>query len=175
MKTLKLPVYLVLFTLLISLFSCSEDDPPPPQNYFNLDGTQYTVAKGYIQPWGENSNGSYDFDIWLVSSGINYSTSSGEFFGIGELVYIDLNTSSANGLVNGTYNYSSYRDAFTFTDGIIGIQIDAANQTGDEVVEIVGGSIVVKVTGNDVTLDFDLTTSKNTNVKGNFTGSLTFM
>jgi hypothetical protein len=92
------------------------------------------------------------------------------------MVYIDLNTSSANGLVNGTYNYSSDRGAFIFVYGEIGVNVDlsAENENG-EIIKIVGGKIDVSVDGNITTLNFDLTTSANKKVTGRFKSPLILM
>lgn len=179
MKMIQKSVYLLTIALFFaSTIACENGkdtgDDENPQNYFTLSGETYELAKAFIEPWGENDNGSYDFDIYLVSKEIQHSTSSGEFFGIGDVVYIDLNTSSANGLVNGTYNYSSERNAFTFTYGMAGADLNAAEEEGD-ITEIVGGTVQIKVEGNITTIDFQLTTESNTTVEGNFTGNLTFI
>ena len=142
-------------------------------NYFLYDGKTYNLDKGFIENYGDNENGSYDFDVFLVSESIDYSIPDEDYIGLGEVVYLDLNTSSENGLVNGKYNFSSDRDTFTLVDGLIGIKIDIITEEGEELVEIVAGEVDVSVSENNTVLDFDLTTRTNKRVTGKFNKKLT--
>ena len=71
----------------------------------------------------------------------------------------------------GTYNYSPERNAFTFTDGIVGCDIDIANETG-ELMIITGGTLKVSIEGDATRIDFQLTSMTNDAIKGNFIGRL---
>ena len=169
----------LIASLLLSVFffnSCEKDKEPSneePSNYFSYDGENYVLNQGFIEEFGENEDGSYDFDIVLVSPTIQYIPSDAELSGIGDIVYLDLNTSSANGLVSGSYNFSSERGEFTFVDGGIVIKGDVSTEEAEIEAEIVGGKINVLVVDDITTLDFDLTTRTNKNVKGRFQGTLT--
>jgi len=169
--------YIAIIGVLIFgiLFNSCKKEDKEPSNSFRYDGTNYSLDKGYLENWGVNTNGSYDFDVYLGSSNIQYSASNEEFLGIGDVLYLDLNTSSANGLVNGTYNYSSDRNAFTFVDGVVGIDVDLSDVENEEFVEVVGGTIEVLVDGNTYTLEFDLTTESNTKITGRYKGTLTLI
>ncbi|MBA7520571.1 hypothetical protein ES705_12667 [subsurface metagenome] len=77
-------------------------------------------------------------------------------------------------MVNGTYNFSSKRNAFTFVFGVVGANVDASGDV-DNLTEIVGGTIEVKVEGTTTQIDFQLITKTNATVPGNFKGVLTLM
>ena len=170
-----LTVSLILSVFLLS--SCEKDNvsrtSSGSSNYFSYDGQKYNLDKGFIENYGDNENGSYDFDVFLVSDSIDYSFPDQDYKGVGEIVYLDLNTSSENGLVSGKYNFSSDRDTFTLVDGLIGIKMDINTEEGEELVEIVAGEVDVSVSGSNTVIDFDLTTSTNKKVTGKFNKKLT--
>ena len=106
----------------------------------------------------------------LTSSTVTYS--NGSFSGTGDLIYLDLNTSSATGLVAGTYNFSSNRDVLTFVDGNVARNFDLATQTGENI-SITGGTVKVDVDGTVYTFTLNLTTSSGKTVTGYYKGALT--
>ena len=170
--------YLTIISLMLSVFilnSCEKDSvsrtSSGSSNYFSYDGQRYNLDNGYIEDYGDNENGSYDFDVFLVSDSIQYSIDDG-FNGVGELLYLDLNTSSINGLVSGTYNFSSDRDTFTLVDGLIGIKMDISLDEGEELAEIIAGEVIVSISENNTVLDFDLTTTTNKRITGRFNKKL---
>ena len=73
-----LPI-LLFFSLVLVLPSCKDDDDGPGQNEFVLDGEKFSLAKGYIEDYGDNGNGSFDFDVTLTSSDI--TKPSGDIIG----------------------------------------------------------------------------------------------
>lgn len=169
MKNFKLALLLLLISF-IAFNSCEKDSKP--KNHFKYDGKTYLLDKGFIEEWGSNGNGSYDFDVYLASSSINYSAVDEEFSGVGHAVYLDLNTSSEYGLVNGTYTYSSERNVFTFVDSGVAIDADFDNETGT-FLDMVGGTIDITITNGEVLIEFDLTTTANKTITGRFKGFLT--
>jgi len=160
---------LLSFMLLIS--ACKKDKEESNLNQFTLNEESYDLAKGFLVEYGENSNGSYDWDVTLTSSSISYSESLGDFTGQGDAIYMDLNTSSATGLVAGTYNYSTIRDAFTFVVALAATDAIISSGTGT-FVDLTAGTIDVSVNGNETTFDLDLRTSTGETLTGNFTGTL---
>lgn len=167
--------------LIASVFllnSCEKEDVRTSSgsgssNYFLYDGQRYNLDKGFIENFGDNGNGSYDFDVYLVSDSINYSIPDEDFVGVGDIIYLDLNTSSEDGLVDGAYKFSNDRDTFTLVDGLVGIKMDINTEEGKELVEIAAGEVDVSISGNNTTLDFDLTTTTNKRVRGKFIKELT--
>ena len=173
MKSLSFYSLIVLFVAAFSMTSCNKDDDnsSSSENGFTLDGTSYDLGRGFIEDWGANGNGSFDFDVTVVSDGITLNTGNGTLTGTGNFVYLDLNTSSESGLVDGTYTFSSNRDALTFVAASIGTDFDLDAQAGT-VILATGGTVDLDVNGNTVTIDFTLETPSGT-VVGNYSGSLT--
>ncbi|GJM33751.1 MAG: hypothetical protein DHS20C18_27520 [Saprospiraceae bacterium] len=164
--------FIGLLSVTMMLQSCKKDDDSgTPKNEFTLNGESFELGKGFLAEYGENGNGSYDFDVTLTSSSITYNEISQEFNGQGDVIYLDLNTSSESGLVDGTYNFSSDREAFTMVYGEIGVDVDAMTGAGD-VYEVIGGTVTIEVDGNETLVEFDLTLSDNTKVTGRFKGVL---
>jgi len=173
----KFSLLLVLFVLSASIAtSCKKDkkdDPTPTtKNAFQYDSKEYELTKGFKEDLGVNSGlTSYDVDITLTSSSINYNSVAEEFNGKGDIIYLDLNTSVEGELVDGTYNFSSARNACTFVEGVVGIDYDIENETGT-LDDIIGGSVVIKTIDGDQQLEFELTLSGNRKVTGFYNGNI---
>lgn len=164
--------FLVGTVALFAYTGCNKDDDDAgTKNEFVLNETTYELAKGFIQDYGANGNGSFDFDVTLTSEGVNYSDAQGIFSGTGEFIYLDLNSSLATGLVAGTYNFSSDRNAFTLVDGSIGTDYDLATFTGEDF-SVIGGTVEVELVGNETRLSWSLSISNGTTVTGEFQGIL---
>lgn len=171
MKKFTLLAFLGVLSLTLVMPSCKKDKDNSVKNEFVLDGKSYDLDKGFLIDFGDNGNGSFDFDVVLSSSTINYSDATGYFNGVGDFIYLDLNSSSDAGLVSGTYNFSSNRDVFSFVDGQVAIGYDIGTLTGEDF-EVNGGTVEVEVNGNEVTIDCNLTLSGGGTVEGNYKGTL---
>jgi len=152
--------------VIFTIASCKKDKNDP-KDQFTYDGETFELTQGYIEDYGDNGNGSYDFDITLVSNDINFIQETG----IGHLVYLDLNTSNEFGLVEGTYNFSEEREAFTLVDGIIAISFDLDTETG-ELYNAISGTVIIEIDGNETKIEFNLVMANNKNVSGEFKGVL---
>ena len=159
--------HFLTISIILSVFllnSCEKDNVRTSSgsgssNYFLYDGQRYNIDNGYIEDYGDNENGSYDFDVFLVSDSIDYSIPDEDFIGVGDIIYLDLNTSSEDGLV----------------DGLVGIKMDINTEEGEELVQIVAGEVDVSVSGSNTVIGFDLTTSTNKKVTGKFNKKLTYL
>ncbi|MGB1242498.1 MAG: hypothetical protein ACPG49_08255 [Chitinophagales bacterium] len=172
MQLFKVTLFVVSLFFIALSPSCKKDDASPNnQNQFTLNEESFEISKGFIEEYGSNGNDSYDFDVSLVSSDINYNQTEGDFSGTGNVIYLDLNTSSENGLVSGTYNYSDDRDTFTLVAAAVATNYDTENETGSNFA-VTGGSVDVDVDGSNVSFEFNLTISNNATVTGSFKGSL---
>lgn len=165
----QLTFLLAILTLTLTT-SCKKDDDK--SSSISFAGESYSLDKGFLSNYGDNGNGSYDFDVLLTTDGINYSDIEGEFTGTGDGVYLDLNTSSANGLVSGTYTYSSDRDAFTFVDAFVFSDYNLDDFTVGQDFEVIGGEVTIEVDGSNYTIEFDLTLSDNSTSTGKYEGGL---
>ena len=148
--------------------SCKdEEEGDPVRGQFTLGGQTYTLNKGELEDFGGNGNGSYDWDIRLTSSDVNVS----EFSGTGNLVYLDLNTDSEDGLVSGTYTFAEEREEFTIVDASVFANFNFDEEGGTFYVDFIGGSVELTVSGNEVTVEFDLEFDEG-DVSGSYTGTL---
>ncbi|NNE27503.1 MAG: hypothetical protein HKN09_11730 [Saprospiraceae bacterium] len=142
---------LLLVGTLIMFYSCGSDDDS--NGSFTFDGNNYTLSAGLIEDYGSNGNGSWDYDVTLVSDGISFAND--ELTGTGDFVYLDLNTSSNGGLESGTYNWSSTRGPLTIVSATVGLDFNVETLSGTGV-NLTGGSVTVDVSGQDVTITLNL-------------------
>lgn len=158
-------LFMLLLAVAVTSVSCNKDDEDStPRNSFTYDGTTFEVERGFITTFGDNGNGSFDWDILLVTEGINIE--DGDFAGEGTGLYLDLNTSSETGLVDGTYTFdANMRDALIMTDAFLTTVIGATTTE----VQATGGTVTID--GNDIS--FDLTTVGGQTIEGSFDGTLT--
>jgi hypothetical protein len=106
MKTLNTKMLVVALALTLTAISCSKDEATK-KNHMKFDNTEYDISKGIIKYYGQynQSPPSYNFDIYLFSSGINYDGSA--FSGTGTYFYLEMFSSSSAELVSGTYTFNS--------------------------------------------------------------------
>lgn len=164
----------LVLTSLVMLFmfsSCKKEDetPPTPSNSFTVSSFSADLTKGNIEEYGDNGNGSYDWDVTLLSDGIDLESESG----VGSAVYLDLNSDSETGLTAGTYNWAADRDVFTLVDAAAAINYDIESEVGDYINDTAtGGTVIISFSGDDTVIDFELTMSDGEEVKGYYKGTL---
>jgi hypothetical protein len=162
----------MIVIMAVVFLSCSKDDlDDTGSNQFIIDGEKFLLSKAYVRDYGPTAAGSFDFDVILTSSSIAYDDQAGEFNGKGHAVFIDLNSSSSNGLADGSYYYSRWRNHFTFYSGEVATDFDVDNETGN-VHPISSGTVDITMDGNTLTIEFDLGRQNKTSVTGNYTGIL---
>ena len=151
--------YSILFLSVISLTfqSCSSDDDNGSSitlnNEVSIDGTVYALdGTGTLESYGINDDGSYDWDVTLLST-------------TGLEVYFDLNTNSEEGLVSGTYTYADDRAEFTF------VYSDISNE--EFYYTPIEGTIVVSLDGDTTGFVFNLVAQDGTIIEGEWSGALT--
>ena len=79
--------FLAIFGLFMYTGCKKDDNNTSVKNEFVLNGSTYDLSKGFITDYGANGNGSYDFDITLTSSGVNYSDAQEAFSGTGDFIF----------------------------------------------------------------------------------------
>lgn len=168
-------IFVLFLALGVISTSCNKDDDggSSASNSFTVDGTTYALTNAYKLAYNyPNADGSDDIDIWLTTSDI---TSSGnqELSGSGDVVYLDLNSSTTPELASGTYNYASERAAFALSDSYAGENIDVYTLSGDKLFIVTGGSVEVSQNGNETRFEFNLTTADGKTITGNYQGTLT--
>ena len=75
-----------------------------------LAGQQYDIDSALLESWGENEDGSYDWDVTFTYRRLTYDSETEEYVGTGAVLLLDLNTDSAGGLVPGNYTYSQMKE-----------------------------------------------------------------
>ncbi|WP_299128937.1 hypothetical protein [uncultured Winogradskyella sp.] len=153
--------YSILFvaTVAITFQSCDSDDDNNNggvtiNNQVSIGGTVYELdGLGTLDSFGGNPDGSFDWDVEFLSADDN------------TLVYFDLNTNSADGLVAGTYSYASEREEFTFVFSEIFV-----NNTFDYTP--MEGTVVIEIEGETTSFTFNLTAQDGTDIAGQWSGIL---
>ncbi|PZD79001.1 hypothetical protein [Mesonia sp. K7] len=118
-------ITLVCF-LAIAAIACSNDDDngSSKKNEFTYDGTSYELSLGYLEDFGEFSEGVYNFDIYLLSSNAENG------------MYFEMFTDNQNKLEVGTYTLSNSGNANTFSSSSeIGINLNSENEKYYEITE----------------------------------------
>jgi len=140
--------YSVLFLVLaVSFQSCSSDDDGGGalslDNTVTINGESFDLNDlGFIIGYGENEDGSFDWDVILSGPG-------------GAEVYLDLNTNSEEGLVEGTYTYSDTRAPFRY----VYAEARASNEESYYVWE--QGAIEIDINGNNVSIVLNVTAEED--------------
>jgi len=173
MKFLSSAGLLALAMLGLLALSCNDDDDDnTPSNQFTFDGSTFELGQGFLEDYGDNGNNSFDFDVTLTSPDIDFNFNTGEATGTGSGVYLDLNSPSEEGLVNGTYEFGDERDAFVMVDGEVFTNFDFEAGTG-QVISVVDRTVELTEDDGVYSISFELTTSSNETISGTYNGELT--
>ncbi len=183
MKTQPQALVLLVFSLPLFLLSgCdllngdddNDDNGMPKKNELVYDNQRYPLSKGYLLYFGE-WQGAHDFDLILVSDGINF-TADADFSGSGHGMVAIVYSNANNQLTPGNYSFDDDEEgeAFTFTDADIFINYNVDTDAGT-IIGIIDGLLQVKKTGNTYELDLNANTPGNKAARVNFTGPLTFI
>ena len=175
MKNLKL----ILLAIVVSLagVSCSSDDDNnngngnggTSANSMNLDGEEFDISAAVLIEYGENEDGSYDWDVVLLGEGLIVDNE--ELDGSGATLFLDLNTNNADGLTPGTYNYSPNfeREEFTWV-AIEGCQNSDGFDCQSGYSQGQDGTVVITGSGSNTTIEVIVTDTDGDNISANYTG-----
>ena len=138
--------------------SCKKDGGGDPSgNYFKIGTSIFNVQEA-SQTYFSDIYGSGTINIDLAF----YNDDSDAD------VRIEMFVASGDRLVAGTYTFSDTKNALTFSDG------GSAGIGGDRS-SIVGGTVVIAVSGDTYTIDFDCTLEDGTKVSGHYSGILNWL
>ncbi len=165
--------------LMLVVASCKKDkdDDNVSANHFKYDGKEFKLTQGYLENYGDwYSNNSFNIDLILLSDGFTVVEKDDwvEVSGKGHGIYFEMYSSKSNELVPGEYVFDE--DSFepgTFEYGDCVMNYDIANETGD-IVDITGGKLTVKKSGNVYEIVFECTTHNGKNLTGKYKGSLDY-
>lgn len=172
MKNLqKIVLSIILLGLTCALISNNTDI-----NYFILDGEKYELTNAHtiVNGSGDDTKG-YGFTLFITSSSLDLSNlfKTG-FSGKGNMLNFRLRSSSSEGITAATYSKNGgYKDYRPNTYGSIAAFLDYENKGkyGAQY-NVENGNVVIKVTGNIYTINFDLTLEDGKSLKGNYTGKI---
>ena len=172
MKNLKL----ILLAIVVSLagVSCSSDDDNnddngSSSNSMNIEGVESDISAAVLIEYGENEDGSYDWDVVLLGEGLIVDNE--ELDGSGATLFLDLNTNNADGLTPGTYNFSPNYEREEFTWVAIegcqnsdGLDCQSGYSQGQD------GTVVITGSGSNTTIEVIVTDTDGDNISANYTG-----
>jgi hypothetical protein len=163
---------IVFFALTIS---CKKDQVVGYK--FTYELKDYSLKSGHqvlIGSTNHTPKNTYEFDLMLVGSGITFDNSSNDFTGKGDFISLKMYSIDPESIASGQYTFDifSSKDSLTFIDGAVGINYDIVSNTDTTIYYIKNGVMDVEKNGNTYSLDFDLYTQENNQVKGFFKGLL---
>lgn len=175
---------LLLVPLTIVLPSCNKDEPPvfDHENYFKV-GTevQLDLKQGFILDYGNliaTLPDSRHMHVDLISNGLTYNATSGDFEGQGDRVGLGIFTDKDHYLPSGTYTFddTNSSDPFTFDGNFIWEDYNTSDHTGHRH-DIVDGTIIVINNTNsntDYDFKFDCLLSTGSRFVGTFKGKCSY-
>ena len=137
----------------------------------SIAGETFDIASAGLENYGENSDGSFDWDVTLFGDGITINSSVP--VGQGAYLYLDLNTNSASGLVAGTYTFAQDRAPFTwvYADACSNYNISNFNCAGNYTAST--GTVVISGSGSNTTVEVNLQDSAGASITASYTGGFT--
>ncbi len=148
------------------------EEIPKQENSFTYKGNVYPLGWGVIFDHGEFIQGfrSFDFILTQVEEEV-IITEEFEIFEDVEsayIIYLWMESIGAESFDSGTYPFSNYEtinDNHLY-DGELAFYV---NGVETEYYYVVGGEVIVTITGNVYTLEFDLTLDNDERLEGKFT------
>jgi hypothetical protein len=166
----------ILISLFLILYGCKQKEEVDPGSYFTVNGQTIMLQKGYMYDFGSNTDlVSRDFDIVLVTEGINYNESNKEMEGTGSFVYLDLNVNSTEKFEPGTFQWNTVRGPDTFIYGFAGITCSLSAGVCDYEGLANGGSVMVEISGKSFIINFTMTLIDGQTATGYFKGPIAIL
>lgn len=171
---------IMLIAIGYAMVSCKKDEVKDTSNTVVYDGKTYKLKHGYFYNNGPSYktgtstlSGAAGIEVYLTTD--NIENSGTDWTGTGNLFYFYINSSTLTELSPGTYTISTNEDEVPMTYDDAAAAIDYNIDTDDFSTKAVGmtsGSLVVKKSGTEYTIDFDMIDKNGKKMKGNFKGSL---
>ncbi|TXE20322.1 hypothetical protein ES692_00600 [Psychroserpens burtonensis] len=174
MKNLKLVVLIALALNLVTV-SCSSDDDnnvTPSDNVMTIEGEQISIETAVLVGYGENDNGSFDWDVSLLSEGFVITISEPEnTTGNGSSIFLELSTNSASGLVPGTYTFANESSAFKLVSAQASTNLNAETGDGNYFIAT-SGTVTITGTGTNQVIKVNLVGENGNNITASYSGLL---
>jgi len=165
---------IALIALVVGMvaISCSSDDDNnggTSANSMTLDGVEFDISTAVLQEYGENEDGSYDWDVVFLGEGLTLNNQ--ELEGSGATLYLDLNTNNPDGLRAGTYTYSpNYeREEFTWVEieacqNSVGFGCESGYSNAQD------GTVIITGSGSNTNIEVIVTDNNGATITANYTG-----
>ena len=168
-----------IILLLVSFFvaSCKKDEKTV-KSYFNYNGTDFVLSKGFLESYGKSGTEGYNIDLTLLSSSFTIHDKSGEVdsvSGTGDALYFEIFTSHADKLDVKDYTYDATESGAdgTFDQGEIGMGFNMETLTGSAL-NITGGKVSVTSVGSEYEITFNCTATNGKTITGYYKGPLKY-
>ena len=181
---MKKVLWALSLALTVGFTSCSSDDNggsgSSEDNFLNVNGNNQELKSGLIIDYGNSFTTNFNYDVSLFTQNFNPSNINDPFGGqeFSE-VYFELFTDNADGLPEGTYQFSNSDDVVgTFTD-FSEVSLECTVQSFmfdcNEYLEITGGTFTVNSAGSMYDIEFSVTLQGGGTAEGKYVGSLIMM
>lgn len=175
MKNFKIAV--IAFVVGMVAISCSSDDDnnkTSSNNVMNIAGVEYDISAAGLENYGENADGSFDWDVYLFGDGITINNSTP--VGQGAYIYLDLNTNSADGLVPGTYTFAQDRAPFTWVYADACTNFNTSNfNCASGSYNASTGTVVISGSGSSTSVEVNLQDSAGASITASYTGGFSVL
>lgn len=178
MKHLFKPIIAILLLSLI-VGGCKKDEKETVKNYFNYNGTEFTLAKGFLENYGKSAaDEGNNIDLTLLSSAFTIHVKNGEvdsISGTGDALYFEIFTSLPDKLDVRDYLYDATESyaAGTFDIGMVGMGFNMETETGSAF-DITAGKVSVTSNGSEYEITINCTTSNGKTITGYYKGPLAY-
>ena len=168
MKNFKISVIALVVSMVAISCSSDDDNNNTSNNVMSIAGEEYGISAAGLENYGENADGSYDWDVYIFGDGITINNSTP--VGQGAYIYLDLNTNNADGLVEGTYTYADDRAPFTwvYADACRSFVNNNICSSGNYTAS--AGTVVISGSGNNTQIEVNLQDSAGASITASYTG-----
>ncbi|MGB3616644.1 MAG: hypothetical protein WBA12_00870 [Catalinimonas sp.] len=183
----RLLLLMVAVPAFITLLAGCDGDDPEPRGAFTLNGQSYDLARAFVYE-GEivdtlNGELVYTYEVGLVSGsvdldlGLNVLLGSLPLVGKGNVVYLQLNSTTSGKPAADRYVFSDDKGDETLTEGGAGTDVSFTEvlSNTDKVFQAIGGEVQMSVVQTDYTIAFEMQVvnmGDTSVVTGTYTGEL---
>ncbi|WP_034058770.1 hypothetical protein [Lacinutrix jangbogonensis] len=122
--------------------------------------------------YGENDNGSFDWDVSLLSEGFIINITKPEnAIGIGSSLFLELRTTSATGLVTGTYTFANESLGFKLVSAQASTSLNAETGDGNYFIAT-SGTATITGTDNNRVIKAHLVAENDNDITASYGGVL---
>ena len=175
---------ILLLFFALSLFTCSggdddndnDNNSPSQSDVLSVAGTDYELESGNLSNYGPSSvSNAVNIDLDVFSSGLIVACEE-DGSGQGQDIYFEMWTSEEGFLDSGTYNIVTDDDYslfdITYADYILDLDLD--DDSEQDWVFLVSGTVNVERSGNNYTISWDTIDENGNVVAGSYSGTLSY-